>query len=314
MTFFTDPQILLSDKLLELVYIVMGLIAFFLGVHNFIDKSNPHRIGTGIFWSALGIVIGAGRFLTPLTNGVLIIIMTLPAIFKRVSKGHTHTASKDYMYQMADKIGNKVFIPALCIGVVAILTALFTNLGALVGVGLGVILAMIILMILSKDNKPHVFLEDSFDMLATVGPLSMLPMLLASLGAVFTQAGVGKIISNAVSSIVPTGNVNIGIILYALGMVIFTMIMGNAFAAITVMTVGIGAPFVLNQGAEPALVTMVALTCGFCGTLLTPMAANFNIVPVAILEMKDKYGVIKNQALIAIVMLILQICYMIFFK
>lgn len=314
MTFFTDPQILLSDKLLELVYIVMGLIAFFLGVHNFIDKSNPYRIGTGIFWSALGIVIGAGRFLTPLTNGVLIIIMTLPAIFKRVSKGHTHTASKDYMYQMADKIGNKVFIPALCIGVVAILTALFTNLGALVGVGLGVILAMIILMILSKDNKPHVFLEDSFDMLATVGPLSMLPMLLASLGAVFTQAGVGKIISNAVSSIVPTGNVNIGIILYALGMVIFTMIMGNAFAAITVMTVGIGAPFVLNQGADPALVTMVALTCGFCGTLLTPMAANFNIVPVAILEMKDKYGVIKNQALIAIVMLILQICYMIFFK
>ena len=33
------------------------------------------------------------------------------------------------------------------------------------------------------------------------------------------------------------------------GMAVFTMIMGNAFAAITVMTVGIGAPFVLSLGA-----------------------------------------------------------------
>ena len=94
----------------------------------------------------------------------------------------------------------------------------------------------------------------------------------------------------------------------------FTAIMGNAFAAITVMTVGIGVPFVFSLGADPALVGMVALTCGVCGTLLTPMAANFNIVPVAMLEMKDKYGVIKNQLPIALFMLIFQIVYMILFK
>ncbi|MDQ9779488.1 DUF979 family protein, partial [Acinetobacter baumannii] len=69
----------------------------------------------------------------------------------------------------------------------------------------------------------------------------------------------------------------------------------NAFAAITVMTVGIGAPFVLSLGADPAVVGILALTCGYCGTLLTPMAANFNIVPVAMLQMKDRMGVIKNQ-------------------
>ena len=42
-----------------------------------------------------------------------------------------------------------------------------------------------------------------------------------------------------------------------------------------------------------------------------PMAANFNMVPVAVLEMKDKNGVIKKQVLIGIIMLILQIIYMI---
>ena len=73
---------------------------------------------------------------------------------------------------------------------------------------------------------------------------------------------------------------------------------------------GIGAPFVLSLGADPAVVGILALTCGYCGTLLTPMAANFNIVPVAMLEMKDRMGVIKNQVLPAFVMIVVQIVYM----
>ena len=114
-----------------------------------------------------------------------------------------------------------------------------------------------------------------------------------------------------VSNVIPSGNLVVGIIVYAVGMAIFTMIMGNAFAAITVMTVGIGAPFVLSLGADPVVVGSLALTCGYCGTLCTPMAANFNMVPVAVLEMKDKNGVIKKQVLIGVIMLILQIIYMI---
>lgn len=97
-------------------------------------------------------------------------------------------------------------------------------------------------------------------------------------------------------------------------MVIFTMIMGNAYAAITVMTVGIGAPFVLALGADPTVVGMLALTIGFCGTLLTPMAANFNIVPVAMLDMKNRFGVIKNQLVIAVFMILFQIGYMLLFS
>ena len=78
--------------------------------------------------------------------------------------------------------------------------------------------------------------------------------------------------------------------------------------------VGIGAPFVLAYGANPVVIGMLALTCGYCGTLLTPMAANFNILPVAILNMKDRWGAIKNQVLVAIFMLVFQICYMIVLK
>ena len=113
------------------------------------------------------------------------------------------------------------------------------------------------------------------------------------------------------SNVIPSGNIVIGIIVYGVGMAVFTMIMGNAFAAITVMTVGIGAPFVLSLGADPVVVGSLALTCGYCGTLCTPMAANFNMVPVAVLEMKDKNGVIKKQVLVGVIMLVLQIIYMI---
>ena len=151
-------------------------------------------------------------------------------------------------------------------------------------------------------------------MIQSVGTTSILPQLLAALGAVFTAAGVGDVISTAISSVLPQGNILIGVAAYCIGMAVFTMIMGNAFAAITVMTVGIGAPFVLAYGANPVVIGMLALTCGYCGTLLTPMAANFNILPVAILNMKDRWGAIKNQVLVAIFMLVFQICYMIVLK
>lgn len=185
----------------------------------------------------------------------------------------------------------------------------------MVAVTLGVFLAIIILMVYNpSENKPIVFLKESERFLSIMGPLCLLPQLLGCLGGVFTAAGVGEVVASIVEKVVPKGNINLGIIVFAVGMALFTMIMGNAFAAITVITVGIGGPFVLAYGADPVTIGMLALTCGYCGTLCTPMAANFNIVPVAILNMKDRWGVIKNQVLIAIIMLVFQICYMMIFK
>ena len=146
------------------------------------------------------------------------------------------------------------------------------------------------------------------------GASQLLPMLRACLGSGFTAAGVGDVISDLVSHIIPEGNVNAGIVVYAIGMMLFTMIMGNAYAAITVMTVGIGYPFVLAHGANPVVIGMMALPCGVCGTQCTTMAANFNTVPVALLDMKKPMGVIKNQVPVAIIMMVVQIVMMILLK
>ena len=315
MSFFTSADITLGTKLLEVVYIVMGLITIYTGVKNARDKENPSRVGTAVFWCALGIVLAFGRWIPAMIDGILVIVMTLPAIFGKVKIGKSEAPSEKSVDQRYNAIGMKIFAPALSIGVFAILFAIFLpDLGAIVGIGAGIIVSVILLMAFSKENTPKVFLQDSERLLSTVGPLSMLPMLLASLGAVFTAAGVGEVISEIVGNVIPKGKVNVGIIVFAIGMALFTMIMGNAFAAITVMTVGIGAPFVLQYGADPVVIGMLALTCGYCGTLCTPMAANFNIVPIAMLDMKNRFGVIKNQIIPAIILLTVQIIYMIILK
>lgn len=311
---FIQINEVLGANLLEVVWIVIGLITIFAGIKNLLDKENPSRIGTAVFWCSFGVACAFGTWLPSKVTGLLVIIMCIPPIFKRVKVGTVNAPTKEYSAGQFKKIGMKIFIPALTVAVCSLLFALFTNINSMVGIMTGVIISVIILMVYSSDNKPKVFLTDSERFLSMMGPLCMLPQLLGCLGGVFTAAGVGDVVAALVENVVPKGNVNVGIIIYAIGMALFTMVMGNAFAAITVMTVGIGAPFVLAYGADPVTIGMLALTCGYCGTLCTPMAANFNIVPVAVLNMKDRWGVIKNQVLIAVIMLIVQICYMIMFK
>lgn len=315
MSFFTSADVTLGEKLLEVIYIVIGLITIYTGVKNAKDAENPSRFGTSFFWIALGIVLGFGRWIPAKVDGAIIIAMTIPAIIGKVKIGKENEPSEETMKKNFEKIGMKVFIPALSIGVFAIIFAIFLpSIGAIAGIGAGILVSILLLMAFSRENTPKVFLTDSERLISAVGPLSMLPMLLASLGSIFTAAGVGDIIASLVGKVIPQGNVNVGIIVFAIGMMLFTMIMGNGFAAITVMTVGIGAPFVLEYGADPVLIGMVALTCGYCGTLCTPMAANFNIVPVAMLDMKDKWGVIKNQIVPALFLIVFQIIYMLIFK
>ena len=300
---------------LNVVWVIIGLITIYAGIKNLLDKENPSRVGTAVFWCSFGIVCGFGSWLPAKVSGALVLIMCLPPIFKKVKIGKTDNPTKEHTEQQFKKIGMKIFVPAFSVAVCSLFFALFSNMSSMVAITVGVIVAMVLLMAFdTKQNKPAVFLNDSERFLGITGPLSMLPQLLGCLGGVFTAAGVGDVIAQLVEKIVPKGNVNIGIIVYAIGMVLFTMIMGNAVAAITVMTVGIGAPFVLAYGANPVVIGMLALTCGYCGTLLTPMAANFNILPVAILNMKDRWGAIKNQVLVAIFMLVFQICYMIVLK
>jgi uncharacterized membrane protein len=130
--------------------------------------------------------------------------------------------------------------------------------------------------------------------------------MLASLGAVFALAGVGNVVGELATQVVPENSLLIAVIVYCVGMALFTMVMGNAFAAFPVLTAGVGIPFLIQKfGGDPAAVAAIGMLAGFCGTLMTPLAANFNIVPAALLDLKDRNLVIRMQIPTAIAMLII---------
>ncbi|MCW2809901.1 MAG: rane protein [Friedmanniella sp.] len=224
----------------------------------------------------------------------------------------------------AERFGNKLFIPVLTI---PILTALCATLGpkikiggqplfhvgseTVIGLAAAGLIAIPIGMYLFRQKTPAIALTQGRRLTEDLGWALVLPQLLSVLGLVFATAGVGKAIGTTVSKVLPDGSLLPAVILYCLGMAIFTVIMGNAFAAFPVMTAAIGYPvLVAAMGGNPPVIFAIGMLSGYCGTLCTPMAANFNIVPVALLELKSNYAVIRQQIPTAIPLLVANIVLM----
>jgi len=124
----------------------------------------------------------------------------------------------------------------------------------------------------------------------------------------FNEAGVGTAVAHVTTTYINLDFKLVAVMVYVLGMALFTVIMGNGFAAFPVMTGGVGVPVLVGiYGGNPAVMAAIGMFSGYCGTLMTPMAANFNIVPAALLELPDKNAVIKAQLPTALMMLVVNI-------
>lgn len=297
------------NTLLEIFYVLVGALMYLVAFNVIKDQTHPTRIGTTLFWAILGTIFIFGSILPGTFVGILLIGIGILTVSKQVNIGKLNMPTSEFSAQKAKELGNKIFIPSVLIAVLIISIAKFTNLGGTVAIGIAAVVVLLLTCFLTKAS-PKTVAADSNRMLQAIGITCILPQLLAALGSLFTAAGVGDVIASNISSFIPKGNILIGITAYCLGMAIFTMIMGNAFAAFSVITVGIGVPFVFMQGGDIIVCSALALTAGYCGTLLTPMAANFNILPVALLNIKNKNAVIKHQAFVAIPLLIVHIILM----
>lgn len=301
----------LLKLLTQIIYILCGLVSISTGIRGL--KNEKAKIGTFLFWTILGIIFIFGEAIPYKVTGGLLVILAIITVTKQLNIGKFENISSQFKIAQSEKLKNKIFIPAVLIGIAAFLILQFkigkTAIPPALGIGGGSLVALLAAAIIIKPKFSETN-EDTSKLLMQIGATAILPQLLAALGAVFTKAGVGKVIAASISSVVPTGNIFIGIVIYAIGMVIFTMIMGNAFAAFSVITAGIGIPFIIKNGGNPAVIGALGMTAGYCGTLMTPMAANFNIVPASILEIKDKYGIIKVQAPMALLLLVTHIILM----
>jgi uncharacterized membrane protein len=262
------------------------------------------RPGNAAFWGLLALSMFAGDKLGDFGNGVLVLGLVAIAGFGGLKRADSDDVTLAVKQERAKRHGNGLFAIALIIPAVALIgTLLFKRIPewidpkqvTLISLALGVLLA---LAVGYARLRPVLMLplQQGSRLIDSVGWAAILPQMLASLGAVFALAGVGDVVGGLAGQAIPQGSLIGAVLAYGLGMALFTMVMGNAFAAFPVMIAAIGMPLLIKQyGGDPAIVCAIGMLAGFCGTLMTPMAANFNLVPAALLELKDKNGVIKAQ-------------------
>jgi len=306
-----------------------GTILLIVALMSWRDKSNPRRLTTGLFWALYGLAFFIGDWATAWIGartlhigvGVGVVVMALIAGCGGVRLGSYSTRTPQQREESASRLGNRLFLPALVIPVVTVIGVLAFNnipglqlavfgagnhstLVTLLSMSVGCLLAWLLALKMTHE-APAQSLQEARRLLDSIGWAFILPQILATLGLLFTSAGVGSAISHLTESYLAVDNRAIAVVLYTVGMALLTMVMGNAFAAFPIVTAGIGIPIlVLQHHGNPAVMAAIGMFCGYCGTLMTPMAANFNIVPARLLELPDRNAVIKAQIPTGVLLLV----------
>jgi len=299
---------------LEHIYWLMGLMTAGVAIVNARDATNPRRINNTAFWGLYAVTFLFGSLLPDIASGFVVLGMVGFASIRGLGQSKRESVTQAERDDGAARWGNKLFVIALVIPAVTIAGTFLFKSAALaphfdqkqvtvISLAVATIVALIAgLVVLRPPISAPV--HEARRLLDSIGWAAVLPQMLAALGAVFAAAGVGTVVSTLAQRWIPLDHAAVAVATYTIGMAIFTMIMGNAFAAFPVMTAGIGLPLIVGRfGGDPVLMSAVGMLSGFCGTLMTPMAANFNIVPTALLDL-DEYAVIRVQIPTALALLL----------
>lgn len=310
---------------IDYLYWLAGLVLAITALMTFADRDHPRRLSTGLFWALYALVFLIGDKLPPAIVGIGAVVMALVAGFGGVGHGKHGTLPEAERRASAKRLGNKLFIPALLIPLVTVIgTLLFKDVKVaglalldpknvtFVSLGIGCLVALGVACWLTRDTVVQ-GVRESRRLTESLGWALVLPQMLAMLGLVFADAGVGKAVAHLTTAYINMDYKLVAVVVYCVGMALFTVIMGNGFAAFPVMTGGIGVPILVNMfHGNPAVMAAVGMFSGYCGTLMTPMAANFNIVPAALLELDDKNAVIRAQVPTALMVLVANIALLYF--
>jgi uncharacterized membrane protein len=302
------------------VFTLMGLMFAAFAVLSAGDRGNSKRFGNAAFWGLVATSFLFGDRLGDAGNGVLVLALAAIAGCGGLGRGRPATTSPAERQALSGRFGERLFVPALLMPL-TLVAGLFLlkplawggqplmdpKQATVVCLALAALVAVAAALVLLRQPLASP-LQEGRRLMDTVGWAAMLPQMLAALGVVFTLAGVGKVVGDLAGGWLPEGGRLAAVCVYGLGMAGFTMIMGNAFAAFPVMTAAVGLPVLVRRlGGDPAVICSIGMLSGFCGTLMTPLAANFNLVPPALLELNDRYAVIKAQAPTALLLLLINL-------
>jgi uncharacterized membrane protein len=294
--------------LIDYFYWLLGLMLALVSLMSFGDRSNPRRWTTGLFWALYATVYLFGERLPPSLAGLAMIVMAVLAGFGGVRSGKPDVLPEEARRASALRLGHRLFVPALVIPAVTMAGATLlkdVRLGelfvldqkylTLVSLGCAAVVAVGVACWLTRSTP----LQAGREARRLVDAMSwalVLPHMLAVLGLLFSEAGVGKAVAHVTTSYIGLDSKLVAVVVYCCGMALFTIVMGNGFAAFPVMAGGVGVPVLVARfGGNPSVMAAIGMFSAYCGTLMTPMAANFNIIPTALLDLPDRHAVIKAQ-------------------
>lgn len=268
------------------------------------------RYFRGGFWLVLALLFAGSPLIAPVWIGVGVLVCSGLA-YAAGSERLTEAQAKEIEAESAEhsmRWGRRLLLPAVALPVVTVILTLVLRylheekrlifnasdapLYALTFGAVGVLLFACGLL----RAPPHRSLAHGARTLNQIGWPVILPAMLAILGAIYAKSGVGTALTAQLDGVFPVGNPYACLLLFGLAMPLLTMLLGNAFAAFPVVMAAVGYPLVIQlHHGDPLPLAAIGMLCGYCGTLLTPLAANFNLVPAVLLELDNPNAVIWAQ-------------------
>jgi uncharacterized membrane protein len=302
---------------------LLGIVLLISAFRALTNRKQKRRVMTASFWGLYGANFLVGDELSPIIVGSAVFLMAAIAGLGGVQAGKHAFPDDQTRADSARRLGIKLFVPALTIPLMTMVFTLFAHrlvLGGrsiidpsntvLLSLGLAVIIALVVTCIITRDNPMQSTVE-AHRLIDSFGWPIVLPQVLAILGLLFIRAGVGTSVTHALTPLLEINSKFLTVVVYCLGMMSITMVMGNAFAVFPLMAAGVGIPILITQyGANPAIVAAVGMFSGYCGSLVTPMNATYNIVPVSLLDLGGKYSLIRLQIMTAIPLILFNVLFL----
>ncbi|HEY3814358.1 MAG TPA: DUF979 domain-containing protein [Caulobacteraceae bacterium] len=311
------PDFLPKTLDIHVAYDVAGALFALWAVLSLFDTTNRKRVLNALFWALVAVSFIAGDLIGDLGNGILVIVLAAIAGFFGLGLGKPQTTTLEERQARSQKHGDWLFGAALIVPAITFVLSVTLllpgflhtaplmvfgqpflgdqpNLRTVVSLVIGIVIALAISMLWLKP-APLTPFQEGRRLVDSIGWAAILPQALASLGAVFLAGGVGKAVSDLTSSWIPQDNAFAVVAIYTCGMALFTIVMGNAFAAFPIMTAAIGMPLIVGRlHGDPVIMASLGMLSGYSGTLMTPMAANFNVVPAVLLELPDRNAILNG--------------------
>src|SRR5438309_9918168 len=112
---------------LHWLYVLAGAVFAGFAIGSARDQANTRRWGNVAFWSLLTVSFWFGDFLGDIGNGALVLALVAIAGTHLLGRGSRESTSDEERERYSERLGNRLFLPALVIPFTAFVGTLLFN-------------------------------------------------------------------------------------------------------------------------------------------------------------------------------------------